>query len=165
MKVRAKLHVAAVNVTGYQEENRLGQSHSQVILNPVYSQDPNSENHRFWSASPNGKLTLSTGWDPAANKPIPLDSEPYTPGRRFYVDMERVPEGKDAPGEGTVDLWNREGYVRLNERTEKISGQLGITIGRAGVQFELNIDNKDVHPEFDRLGAFYTFDIIPADQP
>lgn len=154
MKVRAKLHVAAVNVTGYQEENRLGQSHAQVILNPVYSQDPNSENHRFWSASPNGKLALSTGWDDKENKPVPLDAEPYTPGRRFYVDTERIDDPKPESGVG---------LVQLVERTERISGQLGITLSAPGIRFELNIDNRNVHPEYDRLGAFYTFEIIPAD--
>ncbi|MFB9991233.1 RyR domain-containing protein [Deinococcus oregonensis] len=55
-----------------------------VNFHPVYSDDPNSENARFFAATPNGEITLRlvrTGV--LAN---------FTPGEAFYVDFTPAPK-------------------------------------------------------------------------
>lgn len=47
-----------------------------IILNPVYSPDPASENHQFWQASPSGEIRLGT-INPAAWEAFALDQEYY----------------------------------------------------------------------------------------
>lgn len=76
MSVRAKFRVhlalpstdAAGKITGY-----------RVELSPVYSADPESENAKFYSATPWGQITLGT-LNPAAG-------EQFKPGQEFYVDF------------------------------------------------------------------------------
>lgn len=45
-----------------------------VILHPVYSDDPNSENKKFWEASPSGEIKLGTV-NQAAWQEFDLDGE------------------------------------------------------------------------------------------
>lgn len=53
-----------------------------VVLHPVYSSDPNSENKAFWEASPNGKLEL-TITNPAA-------ADVFEPGAEYYLDISKA---------------------------------------------------------------------------
>ena len=54
-----------------------------VVLHPVYSDDPNSENKKFWDASPSGEIRLGTV-NPDAWRAFELDKE-------YYVDFTPVP--------------------------------------------------------------------------
>lgn len=45
-----------------------------IYMAPVYSEDPNSENKKFWDASPSGEIKLGTV-NPAAWKEFELDAE------------------------------------------------------------------------------------------
>lgn len=50
-----------------------------VVLNPVYSTDPNHENKSFWDATPNGKIEMWIS-NPNAFKQFEL-------GKEYYVDF------------------------------------------------------------------------------
>lgn len=50
-----------------------------VVLHPVYSEDPKSENAKFWDSSPTGELRLGTV-NPAAWQAFELDKE-------YYIDI------------------------------------------------------------------------------
>lgn len=52
-----------------------------VVMNPVYSNDPNSENKKFWDASPGGKFELSY-----INENIQFE-----PGGEYYIDITPAP--------------------------------------------------------------------------
>lgn len=45
-----------------------------VLLSPVYSDDPNAVNKKFWDASPSGEIKLGTV-NPAAWQEFELDGE------------------------------------------------------------------------------------------
>jgi hypothetical protein len=47
-----------------------------LVLNPVYSADPESENKKFWDASPGGELRLNCV-NPEASNYFELDKEYY----------------------------------------------------------------------------------------
>jgi hypothetical protein len=51
-----------------------------VLLTPVYSSDPNSENKAFWQATPSGSLNLT--W---VNKNVE-----FMPGKEYYIDITQA---------------------------------------------------------------------------
>jgi hypothetical protein len=51
----------------------------EIKMRPVYSQDPESENKKFWDATPNGNIVLSI-----AN---PEGAAIFMLGREYYVDF------------------------------------------------------------------------------
>lgn len=55
-----------------------------LYAHPVYSEDPQSENKKFWDASPCGKLEL-TCVDPKAIEGFGL-------GKEFYLDLISIDE-------------------------------------------------------------------------
>lgn len=57
----------------------------EVRLSPVYSQDKDHENKRFWDATPNGELRMGIN-NPAAYQFFHDHSQGY----EFYVDIEPV---------------------------------------------------------------------------
>ena len=149
MKVRAKLYVSSKSFTylGTVDGSYVPATNVSIVLSPVYSQNPNSENHKYWSASPSGKLTLQLSES---------EAEKFNPGDFFYVDSERIEDPEFKP-DGSGD-----GYVQLQERTETTYGRLGIVERSRTACFELSIDNQNVFGEYDRLGAWYSFEIIAA---
>jgi len=75
MSVRAKFRVHNV------KPNNDGSG--IVELHPVYSSDPESENAKFYQATPWGSITMGT-----VNKVV-LDE--MQPGKVFYVDFTEAP--------------------------------------------------------------------------
>lgn len=53
-----------------------------VVMSPVYSQDPESENRKFWDSSPSGKLELGCANLAAA--------EMFELGREYYIDFSQA---------------------------------------------------------------------------
>ena len=53
-----------------------------VIMHPVYSSEPGTENKKFWDATPSGELRLGTV-NPSAWEYFELDKE-------YYVDFSPV---------------------------------------------------------------------------
>jgi hypothetical protein len=53
-----------------------------VVLNPVYSTDPNHENKSFWDATPSGKIELWIS-NPNAFKQ-------FEAGKEYYVDFTQA---------------------------------------------------------------------------
>lgn len=53
-----------------------------VVMHPVYSEDPNDENRKFWDASPSGELRLGTV-NPAAWAAFELDAT-------YYLDFTKA---------------------------------------------------------------------------
>ena len=51
----------------------------EVLLYPVYSSDPNSENKQFWDATPSGEMRLHITKPEAANW--------FESGKEYYVDI------------------------------------------------------------------------------
>lgn len=53
-----------------------------VEMTPVYSNDPNSENKKFWDASPGGQFKLN--WiNPNVS---------FEPGKEYYLDITEAPQ-------------------------------------------------------------------------
>lgn len=80
MTVRAKFRVH--NVQPFVDQSGKPNGY-RVELAPVYSSDPQSENAKFYSATPWGQITLGT-MNPAA-------AQQFTPGAEFYVDFTLAP--------------------------------------------------------------------------
>lgn len=55
---------------------------TDVKLSPVYSDDPESENKKFWDATPSGELTMRI------NNPAAADF--FELGREYYLDFTPV---------------------------------------------------------------------------
>jgi len=51
-----------------------------VAMNPVYSSDPNSENKKFWDATPSGNINFA--WI--------NDRVKFEPGKEYYVDIQEA---------------------------------------------------------------------------
>ena len=64
----------ATNENGGQVYDKVEQR--TVVMHPVYSNDPNSENAKFWSATPAGEIRLGTV-NPAAWQMFEIDGEYY----------------------------------------------------------------------------------------
>lgn len=57
-------------------------SYRQIVLTPVYSNDPEHENKSFWDATPNGKLDFTIKAEVA---------EFFTLGEEFYLYFSKEP--------------------------------------------------------------------------
>jgi hypothetical protein len=79
MNVRAKFIVQSIEKSlAYQ-----GKEVSTIKMAPVYSQDPESENRKFWEASPSGSLLLAVINKQAADQ--------FILGREYYLDFTEAP--------------------------------------------------------------------------
>lgn len=79
MTVRAKFRVDSVNRLSWER----GKTNAAVVvMSPVYSNDPNSENKAFWEATPNGKIEMTI------NNLAAFDQ--FQPGDSFYVDFTKA---------------------------------------------------------------------------
>jgi hypothetical protein len=84
--IRAKFSVQRVDPQEYPQ----GVKHTErVVLSPVYSADPNSENHAFWAATPNGHLEMYVSNPQAWGM--------FTAGQEFYLDFTPVPKPPPEP--------------------------------------------------------------------
>lgn len=81
MAIRAKFRVNRINNQEYtdKETNKAVVASREVVMNPVYSHDPESENHRFWKASPSGTLSI---W---INNPAAYNQ--FEVGQEYYLDF------------------------------------------------------------------------------
>lgn len=91
MTVRAKFKCNSITITEGSREvknergERTGWEPTEmktITLIPVYSQDPNSENRKFWEASPSGELRLGTINQAA--------SDQFKIGKEYYLDITPV---------------------------------------------------------------------------
>lgn len=78
--VRAKFRVDCVQTHNYK-----GYEGYKILMSPVTRtpDDPDSENTRFWTATPSGKLEIDT-----TNKAVLAQ---FTPGSEHYVDFTPAP--------------------------------------------------------------------------
>lgn len=83
MSVVAKFRVTKIELSSYdrprynEQKQYVGSDKIEmrtIILAPVYSDDPSSENKKFWDASPSGEIRLGTV-NPAAWAGFDLDGE------------------------------------------------------------------------------------------
>jgi hypothetical protein len=70
--VRCKMRCNSVTDHGNQQS---------VIMNPTYSNDPESENKQFWDATPGGQYNINY-----VNKNIE-----FLVGREYYIDVTLAP--------------------------------------------------------------------------
>lgn len=89
MTVRAKFKVQRIEASQTTVRKQGGADNQYelvevrtIVLMPVYSPDPASENGRFWAASPSGEIKLGT-INPNAWQAFELGSE-------YYVDFVKV---------------------------------------------------------------------------
>lgn len=75
--IRAKFTVQSIESTLWGKEEI-----KSIKLNPVYSSDLNSENGKFWKASPSGDIRLGT-INPEASSQFELGAE-------YYVDFTKA---------------------------------------------------------------------------
>lgn len=79
MPVRAKFRVH--NVQPFTDQAGKPNGY-RVDLSPVYDSNPDSENGKFYQATPWGQITLGT-MNPAA-------AEQFLPGTEFFVDFTKA---------------------------------------------------------------------------
>lgn len=79
MATRAKFRVNQVVEQRYVHLEREEVYSVLVQMNPVYSPDENSENNKFWKASPSGTLSLWIN-NPEAYKQ-------FKEGQEYYLDF------------------------------------------------------------------------------
>ncbi len=80
MTVRAKFRVTSVERHEFGAEN--------VKMMPVYSQDQDSENYKFWTATPSGRIEMQIN-NPEAHGT-------FEPGQEFFVDFTAVEVASEA---------------------------------------------------------------------
>jgi hypothetical protein len=89
--VRAKFKVNKIELTSHrpavrdEKGNWVQQDPVQlrtIVMSPVYSDDPGSENRKFWNASPSGEIRLGT-INEAAWSAFEIDGE-------YYVEFKRA---------------------------------------------------------------------------
>lgn len=132
MKTRIKLYVSAVNTTFITSDNS---TKSVVHLNAAYSPDPNSENHKFWKATPSGtfRLVRNNGHD-------------FLPGQHYYLDI--------TPDEdGSVGLISKEVFedsirvILASPNHKTIDGV--VKYGVEFENFEMTITNRNAWSVFE----------------
>ena len=74
MTTRAKFYVLSKTIFA-------GQGGVKVTMQPVYSNDPESENKKFWEATPTGTIELGIKSEAGAE---------FEPGAEYYIDFTRV---------------------------------------------------------------------------
>ncbi len=79
MSVRAKFKVNRIERSLFRD----GVEVQTIVLSPVYSHDKDSENARFYQATPSGEIRLGTV-NAAAAAAFELEGE-------YYVTFERAP--------------------------------------------------------------------------
>jgi hypothetical protein len=142
-KTRCKFYVSSRNVSSSEPYEKLPANLSAIVkLNAAYSPDPNTENHKFWSATPSGTATLYLYGE--ENYDI------YKPGSFWYIDVWEEEGGN----------WNILNYD-LNEYNLNII--MGDNPGGAwgGNKIELCITNKSAWDIFDKNKNYYA-EFIPA---
>ena len=77
MNVRAKFRVT--NIT---QPNWGGSKTTSIEMTPVYSDDPNHENKKFWDATPMGSIVLHINNEAAAKQ--------FEPNGEYYVDFSKA---------------------------------------------------------------------------
>lgn len=84
-RTRCKFYVASVTRHGFMNgEGKPVTNSIEVRLCAVYApKDDQSENHKFWSASPSGELKLSV------NNPACFDF--FKEGHEMYLDLTPAP--------------------------------------------------------------------------
>lgn len=80
-KVRAKFVVNTINRMNNTGQGK-GQVASTVVLNPVYSADPDHENAKFWKATPSGEIKMTVQNEQALAF--------FELGKEYYVDFTLV---------------------------------------------------------------------------
>src|SRR5574343_1440901 len=86
MSVVAKFKVNSTQSTLTQKQNAEGQWEKvemrTISLNPVYSNNPDDENRKFWDASPSGEIKLGV---------INPQAWPYFElGAEYYVEFKKA---------------------------------------------------------------------------
>lgn len=155
---RAKLFVSAVNTTANviseddYDRGVVAPTFGVVTLTPVYSPRPDAENHAFFKATPNGRLTLGRSGD---------DLAALRPGTFWYADVVEDPEGpyalrkadRDGDTDPESDGWGNL-YVEIGQYEEH-------DLRRTSLQ--MAISNKRAWSTFDRpLGTRYRIDLVPT---
>jgi hypothetical protein len=89
MTVRAKFKVSRIECQSHMARKPGGTANEYertemrtIVLSPVYSDDPESENRKFWNASPSGEIKLGT-INPQAWAAFELDGE-------YYIDFTKA---------------------------------------------------------------------------
>lgn len=77
---RAKMTLNTVTIQKYGDKEM-----RSFKFNPVYSQDPNSENKKFWDASPSGELNLGV-----VNQQVWSIFDEV--GAEYYLDITKAPK-------------------------------------------------------------------------
>lgn len=151
MKVRAKLHCSAVHATNHGSTPDM--DWITITFTPVMGSIEGTENHKYWKASPSGKLEIK-----GYRKDIP---HLFNPGDYIYLDTELL--------DGEETCWGVEDRIFiLDERGESRSySQLKIVLVSAHpafgtIRLELSIDNKEVWEQYKELGSIYSYEIIPT---
>ena len=93
MSVKAKFKVARFESQIFQKHNKETGRYEDVemrtvVLAPVYSDDPQSENKKYWDFTPSGEIKLGTV-NPAAWEYFGL-------GEEHYVTFERAEQAASA---------------------------------------------------------------------
>lgn len=153
--VRAKFYISAVNRTASASypNNEIGSRYASVTWSAAYSPNPQSENHTFWKASPNGSLTMSGPIDK-------VPSEFLEPGSFFYIDTTQASD----------DASDADDIYRLDELGERHGGGISIALRSTGQNgwyshWTMSIDNEAVFDFYrGRLGKKYKLVFLPAEK-
>ena len=80
--VRAKFYVSSITQYAYGD--------TEIKLSPVYSDDENHENKRFWDATPSGEITLNITTRDLSKNDVAVRE--FVLGQEYYIDFTRAPE-------------------------------------------------------------------------
>lgn len=77
--VRAKFNVESIT---HQKFSKEYESHYSVTLKPVYDSNKESENGKFYNATPSGEIILGGVKEAVAKQ--------FNPGDEFYIDFRKA---------------------------------------------------------------------------
>ena len=146
--VRAKLRCMSVTRTWDNSTN--------IELQPVTQKGKNSENEKFWKATPSGTAEIRFNGPSVDSR-----GEEYQPGDYYYVDLVKSSEGgwtlttvtKHGSGHGSVEL-NTNGKTTIKHYKD---------LGFSYSKMQMAIDNPSAFEAFDVPGEAWDVQITWAE--
>ena len=172
--VRCKFYVTACEVRKHanlSEDHPDNVPYATVHFNAVKSNQVGSENHAYWTASPNGTMKLTGKLE---------DLERFIPGTYWYIDFVRIDwdlmgcdvmlakdEVKTKYREKLLEpnVWQL-GSMETSRELSILNVKLGMSRGWTEVsgEFAVAIQNSKVWSQYQRLGDLYEMSISPAEK-
>lgn len=158
MKVVCKYYVTSVTESKWEGQPADAPRRAEVNLQAVYSKDPTTEDHSFWSASPNGTLKMTVEND---------DIDKFRPGTYWKIWTEPLPDPLTLTAEELTAYTNEPDVWVLTHLAKQWNSQLDIQLSKSKVNgvFKVSISNQNVWPSYlNKIDSLYRVTFTPFEK-